>query len=105
MCDNCIATRKKFLESVKTDGIIDSNSSTPDSPGNEVHNTSSKLSTTVISIPNNTSDYIKGLSWGGSKWNWNYGKNNKHKCKLCICWLKNNKTNLNCMFCSNDIIF
>ena len=75
MCKNCVATRKKFIESTKTD----SNTSTSDSSRNESQNTSSKLSTTVISIPSDTSDYIKGLSWGGTKWNWNYGDSNKLK--------------------------
>ena len=79
MCKNCVATRKKFIESAKTDDSIDSNTSISDSSGNEFQNTSSKLSTTVISIPSDTSDYIKGLSWGGSKWNWNYGDSNKLK--------------------------
>lgn len=79
MCKNCVATRKKFVESAKTDYIIDTNTSTTDSSSNESQNTSSKLSTTVISIPSDTSNYIKGLSWGGTKWNWNYGDSNKLK--------------------------
>lgn len=77
MCKNCVATRKKFVESAKTDDSIDTNTSTSASTGNESQNTSSKLSTTVISIPSDTSDYIKALSWGGTKWNWNYGDSNK----------------------------
>ena len=76
MCKNCIATRKKFVESAKTDNT-DINTSTTDSSSNESQNTSAKLSTTVISIPSDTSDYIKALSWGGTKWNWNQGDSNK----------------------------
>lgn len=79
MCKNCVATIKKFSESSKINDSIDSNTPTSDSTGNESQNTSSKLSTTVISIPGDTSDYIKGLSWGGTKWNWNYGDSNKLK--------------------------
>lgn len=77
MCKNCVATRKKFVESAKTDDNTDTNTSTIDSSINESQNTSAKLSTTVISIPSDTSDYIKALSWGGTKWNWNYGDSNK----------------------------
>ena len=79
MCKNCVATIKKFSESSKTNDSIDTNTSTTDSSSNESQNTSSKLSTTVISIPSDTSNYIKGLSWGGTKWNWNYGDSNKLK--------------------------
>jgi hypothetical protein len=79
MCKNCLATREIFIKSSKTNVSIDTNTTISDSSGNEFQNTSSKLSTTVISIPSDTSNYIKGLSWGGTKWNWNYGDSNKLK--------------------------